>query len=552
MRKMKKLTKYTLGALAGVALTASVAYTPDYFEISKQLDIFTNVFKEVNLYYVDETQPGQLMDEAVNSMLSSLDPYTNYIPEEMVEDFKIQTTGNYGGIGASIRKHGNDMVLTTPYEGFAADKAGLKAGDKIISVDGKSVKGKSTEDVSKVLKGAPGTKVTLVLDRNGESLTKEIEREEVKVKSVPYYGMLENGIGYITLSSFTEKASREIKEALKELKKENELKGLVLDLRGNPGGLLSEAVNVTNIFIEKGKEVVSTRGKLEEWEKSYKTLNSPEDTEIPLAVLINRGSASASEIVAGTLQDYDRAVIIGQRSFGKGLVQQTRKLSYGAQLKVTIAKYYTPSGRCIQAINYAERAEDGSVAKIPDSLRTRFETANGRAVFDGGGVDPDLDLEDREVSNAMVDLYRDMLMFDWATKYAREHATIAPAKQFRLSDEEYMQFVNWLKTKDFEYKTNTEKALEKLAEASKKEGYDEHMANELAALKKAYQTEVKDDLKAHRAEIKQLLEEEIVSRYYYDEGRIANALATDPEVRKAQEVMANKAEYTNILTVAKN
>ncbi len=549
---MKNITKYTLGALAGIALTASVAYTPDYFEISKQLDIFTNVFKEVNLYYVDETQPGQLMDEAVNSMLSSLDPYTNYIPEEMVEDFKIQTTGNYGGIGASIRKHGDDMVLTTPYEGFAADKAGLKAGDKILSVDGKSVKGKSTEDVSKILKGAPGTKVTLVLDRAGETLTKEIEREEVKVKSVPYYGMLEDGIGYITLTSFTEKASREIKEALKELKKDNELKGLVLDLRGNPGGLLSEAVNVTNIFIEKGKEVVSTKGKLEEWEKSYKTLNSPEDTEIPLVVLINRGSASASEIVAGTLQDYDRAVIVGQRSFGKGLVQQTRKLSYGAQLKVTIAKYYTPSGRCIQAINYAERAEDGSVAKVPDSLRTRFETVNGRAVFDGGGVDPDVDLEERDISNAMVALYRDMLMFDWATKYTRNHATIAPAKQFRLTDEEYMEFVNWLKSRDFEYKTNTEKALEELAKASEKEGYEEQMAEELAAIKKAYQTEVKDDLKAHRAEIKQLLEEEIVSRYYYDEGRIANALATDPEVLKAQEVIANKTEYTNILTVAKN
>ncbi len=549
---MKNITKYTLGAFAGIALMASVAYTPDYFEISKQLDIFTNVFKEVNLYYVDETQPGQLMDEAVNSMLSSLDPYTNYIPEEMVEDFRIQTTGNYGGIGASIRKHGDEMILTTPYEGFAADKAGLKAGDKIISVDGKPVKGKSTEDVSKILKGAPGTKVALVVERAGETLAKEIEREEVKVKSVPYYGMLDDGIGYIILTSFTEKASREIKEALKDLKKENELKGLVLDLRGNPGGLLSEAVNVTNIFIDKGKEVVSTKGKLAEWEKAYKTLNSPEDTEIPLAVLINRGSASASEIVAGTLQDYDRAVIVGQRSFGKGLVQQTRKLSYGAQLKVTIAKYYTPSGRCIQAINYAERAEDGSVAKIPDSLRTRFETTNGRAVFDGGGVDPDVALEEREISSAMIALYRNMLMFDWATKYAREHSSIAPAKEFRLTDEEYLEFVAWLKTKDFEYKTNTEKALEKLAEASRKEGYEEQMANELAALKKAYQTEVKDDLKAHRDEIKQLLEEEIVSRYYYDEGRIANALATDPDVLKARELITNKVEYTNILTVAKN
>ncbi len=549
---MKKFAKFGLGILSGISLAVCVAYTPDYFEISKQLDIFTNVFKEVNLYYVDETQPGQLMDEAVNSMLSSLDPYTNYIPEEMVEDYKIQTTGNYGGIGASIRKKDDQMILTTPYQGFAADKAGLKAGDRIVSVDGKEVAGKSTEDVSKILKGAPGTKVTMVVDRNGELLTKVIEREEVKVKSVPYYGMLNNDIGYITLSSFTEKASREIKEALKALKKENDLKGLVLDLRGNPGGLLSEAVNVTNIFIEKGLEVVSTRGKLEEWEKTYKTLNSPDEPELPLAVLINRGSASASEIVAGTLQDYDRAVIIGQRSFGKGLVQQTRKLSYGAQLKVTIAKYYTPSGRCIQAINYAERAEDGSVSKVPDSLRTRFETAGGRGVYDGGGIDPDVNLEEPDISNALIALYREMLMFDWATRYERTHASIAPASEFRLTDAEYQDFMSWLKTRDFEYQTETEKAMDKLEAAAGKERYKEYLTAELKALKEAYYSEEKDDLTAHGAEIKQLLEEEIVSRYYYEEGRIANALESDPEVLKAREILSNQAEYSNILTVARN
>lgn len=549
---MKNLTKYAFGAIIGVVLALSVAFTPDYFEISKQLDIFTNVFKEVNLYYVDETQPGELVDEAVTSMLKSLDPYTNYIPEERVEDFKIQTTGNYGGIGASIRRNGGELILTTPYKGFAADKAGLKAGDKILKVDGKSVEGKSTEDVSKVLKGAPGTKVTVIIDRNGENLTKEIEREEVKVKSVPYYGMLDENVGYIVLTSFTEKASREIKAALKALKEENDLKGLVLDLRGNPGGLLSEAVNVTNIFIEKGKEVVSTRGKLEEWEKVYKTLSSPQDTELPLAVLIDRGSASAAEIVAGTLQDYDRAVVIGQRSFGKGLVQQTRKLSYGAQLKVTIAKYYTPSGRCIQAINYAERAEDGSVSKIPDSLRTRFETANGRYVFDGGGVDPDVALDEQEISSAMITLYRNMLMFDWATKYAREHATIVAANEFRLSDQEYDQFVDWLKSRDFSYKTKTEKALEKLQKVASEEGYEEEMMAELTALKNVYKAEVKNDLEAHRTEIKQLLEEEIASRYYYYEGRLANALATDPDVLSAQKLIENETEYSNILTVAKN
>jgi len=544
---MKKFTKRSLAALAGLALIVSVAFRPDYFEISKQLDIFTNVFKEVSLYYVDDTQPGELMTEAVNSMLKSLDPYTNYIPEERVEDFKIQTTGSYGGIGASIRKRGDEVILTTPYEGFAADKAGLKAGDKIISVDGKSVSGKTTEDVSQVLKGAAGTELTMVIEREGEKLTKTFEREDVQVKSVPYYGMLENNIGYIVLTSFTDKASKEIKAALKDLKKENEINGLVLDLRGNPGGLLNEAVNVTNIFIEKGKEVVDTRGKMEEWEKTYKTLNSPDDLEIPVAVLINRGSASASEIVAGTLQDYDRAVIFGQRSFGKGLVQQTRQLSYGAQLKVTIAKYYTPSGRCIQAINYAERDEDGSVVKIPDSLRTRFETANGRPVFDGGGIDPDIELEEEELNPVIISLYKEMLLFDWATEYARTHETIAPAEKFGLTDEEYASFVNWVSNKEFDYRTKTEKALERLETSAREEGYLTGLEAEIASLRKQYESREDDDLKANKKNIKKLLEEEIASRYYYDSGRIANALHTDSEVAKAVELLSKPEEYQSIL-----
>ena len=545
---MKKIAKLSLAAVAGVALIFTLAFKPDYFEISKQLDIFTHVFKEVSLYYVDETEPGELMTEAVNSMLESLDPYTNYIPEERVEDFKIQTTGNYGGIGASIRRRGNEIILTTPYEGFAADKAGLKAGDRIISVDGKEVSGKSTEDVSKVLKGAAGTELTIMLERDGQRITKTFEREDVQVKSVPYYGMLNNSIGYIVLTNFTDKASKEVKAALKELKKENELKGVVLDLRGNPGGLLNEAVNITNIFVEKGKEVVDTRGKMEEWEKTYKTLNSPEDLEIPIAVLINRGSASASEIVAGTLQDYDRAVIIGQRSFGKGLVQQTRQLSYGAQLKVTIAKYYTPSGRCIQAINYAERAEDGSVMKIPDSLRTRFETANGRPVYDGGGIDPDIEVEEEAVNPVIVSLYKKMLMFDWATEYTRSHESIAPANEFELTDAEYASFVKWVENKEFHYRTQTEKALEKLEEVAGEEDYLADLKAEIESLKKRYESRESTDLQANRNYIQRLLEEEICSRYYYESGRIANALHKDRDVMKAMQILANQDTYTGILT----
>lgn len=546
--KMSKIKRIGLALSLVTTLVLSVAYTPDYFEISKQLDIFTNVFKEINLYYVDDTQPGELMDEAIVSMLSSLDPYTNYIPEEKVEDYKIQTTGNYGGIGAGIRKVKGKLIITNPYENFAADKAGLMAGDIIIKVDDKSVAGKSTEDVSKILKGAPGTKFELTIERNGEEITKPMEREEVQVKSVPYYGMVNENIGYISLSSFTDKATKEVKAAFKDLKEKNDnLSGLIFDLRGNPGGLLNEAVNITNLFIDKGKEVVKTKGKMEEWEKVYRSLNKPEDTEIPMAVLINRGSASASEIVSGTLQDYDRAVIIGKRSFGKGLVQQTRKLSYGSQLKVTIAKYYTPSGRCIQAINYAERSEDGSVAKIPDSLRTRFETESGRAVYDGGGIDPDIDVKKPEISEALIALFRKMLIFDYATEYRRQNETIAAAGEFELAEEDYQGFISWLSTKDFTYETETEKKLSKLIEVAEDEKYLEHIQSEIEALKAKFNEQKEEDLIAHKAEIKELLEEEIVSRYYYDRGRLENSIQHDIDIAEAISILNDKTKYSNIL-----
>lgn len=549
---MRFIHKISLAAIFAGFLSVSVAYVPDYFEISKQIDIFTTIFKEINLYYVDETQPGALMDEAIESMLHSLDPYTNYIPEEMVEDYKIQTTGHYGGIGATIMLKGDELIITNTYEGFAADKAGLRPGDIILKIDGKDVTGKSTDDVSKVLKGAPGTKVEIMLKREDKTHIKNIERDDVQVKSVPYYGMLENDIAYVSLSSFTNNASSEIKRALKELKEEHEIKGIVLDLRGNPGGLLTEAVNVTNIFIDKNREVVKTKGKLDEWEQTYKTLNKPEDLETPVAVLINRGSASASEIVAGTLQDYDRAVVVGQRSFGKGLVQQTRKLSYGAQLKVTIAKYYTPSGRCIQAINYAERADDGSVKKIPDSLRTRFETLAGRPVYDGGGIDPDIVIDEDQLSALIRGLFSEMLIFDYATEYARTHQSIGNAKDFRITDAEYQKFLTWLESQHFEYKTSTERSLELLVEAAQGEGYSSSLAQELEKLREAYNREENTDLLEYAEEVKQLLSEEIVSRYFYDRGRIANSLKYDPEVGRAIEVLLDESEYQGILSVAEN
>ncbi len=550
---MRKIWTITLPLMITGLIGLSLAFIPSYFEISKYLDIFTSVFKEVNLYYVDETEPGELVEEAINSMLSSLDPYTNYIPEERVEDFKIQTTGNYGGIGASIGSFKGKIIITATYKGFAADKSGIKVGDVIIEINGNKVEGKSSEDVSQILKGAPSTSVEITLKRGERILEKAITREDVQVKSVPYYGMLNSEIGYIVLTSFTERASKEIKEALKELGGGNELRALVLDLRGNPGGILSEAVNVTNIFIDKGKEVVRTKGKLEEWERTYVTLNKPEDTDIPLAILINKKSASASEIVAGTLQDYDRAVVIGQRSFGKGLVQQTRKLPYGSQMKVTIAKYYTPSGRCIQTINYAERDEDGSVTKIPDSLHTKFETKSGRPVYDGGGVDPDILTDGKVSSRVLISLYREMLIFNYATEYHHQHAKITkPASRFSLSDEEYDQFKKWLNQKGFRFSTQTEKSLEKLIASAKEEKYYEDVKPEIEALKIKYEKEEQDDLLIHKNEIKSLLEEEIASRYYYEHGRIANALNHDPEVGKALETLQDLTKYKTILTTAKD
>lgn len=545
---MKRIfSKIGIAAFALLTLIVSLAYTPDYFEISKQLDIFTNVFRQVNLYYVDETEPGELMDEAIVSMLSSLDPYTNYIPEERVEDYKIQTTGNYGGIGAGIRRNKGQLIITNPYEGFAADKAGIMAGDIVKEVDGKSVVGKSTADISKVLKGAPGTDVTILVERQGKDKTIKLEREEVQVKSVPYYGMLENGIGYITLDNFTNQATKEVKAAFEDLKKNNDLKGLVFDLRGNPGGLLNEAVNITNLFIDKNLEVVKTKGKLAEWEKTYKTLNKPEDTEIPLVVLISRGSASASEIVSGTLQDYDRAVVIGKRSYGKGLVQQTRELSYGSQIKVTIAKYYTPSGRCIQAINYAQRADDGSVEKIPDSLRTKFQTRNGRSVFDGGGIDPDIEVEKENLSEALISLYQKMLIFDFATNYRFENESIAAPKEFVFTDEDYSKFKKWLSTKEFSYKTATEKKLLNLEVTAKKDNYFDAIEPEIIALRKKVEAEKEEYLETYETEIRDLLKDEIVSRYYYSKGRIQSTLKKDPDVLKALEILANSEKYSEIL-----
>lgn len=526
-----------------------------YFEISKNLDIYATLYKELNTYYVDELEPSKLIQTSIHSMLSSLDPYTNFISEADMEGYKLQTTGKYGGVGALIRVVDNYVVISEPYKGFAADKYGLQAGDKIIEVEGNSTEGKNTEDISKLLKGQAGTKVNLTVSRlqkdgTEKDISVEIEREEIKINNVSYYGMVSDDIGFIRLSNFTQKAGQEVRDALVELKKNEKLKGVILDLRGNPGGLLNEAVNVSNVFIDKGQEIVSTKGKVSEWDKTFKTVNNAEDVEIPLAVLINSESASASEIVSGSIQDLDRGVIIGERSFGKGLVQTTRSLSYNTKLKVTTAKYYIPSGRCIQAINYAEKNEDGSVAKIPDSLQTAFKTSKGRLVYDGGGILPDIHVDQTMMSNITLSLLRKNYIFNYATLYKVNNTSITAAKQFKLSDNDYENFINFLKGKDYDYATDSEKLLDKLKEASKDEKYYDAIESELENLTLKIKHDKEKDLKKHKDQISTFLKEEIASRYYLAEGRIEASFDSDDYVKKAIEVLHNESEYNNILSVS--
>ena len=546
MKKIKKLI--LIISVVGTSIF-SMGFVDNYFEISKNLDIFTTLYRELNVFYVDETDPGDLMKKAIDSMLESLDPYTTYIPESEMEDFRFMTTGQYGGIGAIISKREDYVIISEPYEGFPAQKAGLIAGDKLIEINGKSVKGKSTEDVSKVLKGQPNTKVNVVIEREGVEKPFEVElkREEVKVKSVPFYTMLEGEIGYIKMTSFTRNVSKEVAEAYKELSKDKAIKGLVFDLRGNPGGLLNEAVNTTNLFIDKDLEVVSTKGKVKDWDKVYKTLNQPLDKDIPLVVLINSRSASASEIVSGAIQDLDRGVVIGQRSFGKGLVQQTRKLSYNSQLKVTIAKYYIPSGRCIQALDYTSRNDDGSVGSIPDSLKTEYKTLNGRSVWDGGGVKPDISLEPSKYSNVLISIMSKRHIFDFANKYFREHETLPRPSVFEVNDELYNDFVTYLSGKEYEYETRTEKAISKMIKDANKEKYVSDLQAEIDALEAKMESSKTNDLERFKAQISEVIEGEIVTRYYYQNGRIEASIKHDDDVNKAVEILQDQEVYNAIL-----
>ena len=543
----KKLKGIFLGFLILIISIFSVGFTDNYFEISKNLDIFTTLYKELNTFYVDETDPGELMKEGIDKMLKSLDPYTTYIPESEIEDFRFMTTGQYGGIGSVITKREDYVYISEPYEGYPAQKAGLMAGDKILEINGKSAKGKTTEEASKILKGQPNTSVTLLIERNNLDKPFEVTfvREKVSVKSVPYSSYIENGIGYIILRSFTRNCSNDIKKAIKQLRLNGNLNGLILDLRSNPGGLLNESVNIVNLFVEKGEEVVSTKGKIKSWEKSYLALNKPLDLEVPLVVLINSSSASASEIVSGSIQDLDRGVVIGQRSYGKGLVQQTRKLSYNAQLKLTVAKYYIPSGRCIQALDYSNRNNDGSVGKMQDSLMTAFKTKNGREVFDGGGIQPDIITEKENISNIVVSLFRERLFFDYATEFRFKNDSIN--KDFIFSESDYLHFINYLSDKEYSYNTKTEEALKSLKKHAKDENYFATSNKEFEALESQLSLNKGDDLLINKQEIIEILTGEIRSRYFYQKGRIEAALNFDMELEKAISILKNQEEYNSIL-----
>ncbi len=553
---MKHITLFSLKAavLVSVFLTFAPisnlkAQTSSDFEISKNLEILTSLYKELNTNYVDGANPSELMKTGIDAMLDKLDPYTVFIPESEIEDYRFMTTGEYGGIGSLIHKQGDFVIISEPYENSPAQKAGLKAGDKIIMINDKNASGKSVEDVSAILKGQPGTSFKLVIERNGESkpLTFNIVREKITIDPVPYYGMAEGGIGYIKLNSFTQTASAEVKKALLDLKAKNTLTGLVLDLRDNGGGLLTEAVNIVNLFVKKNELVVSTKGKQKDKNRSYQTTMDPVDVNLPLAVLVNGNSASASEIVAGALQDLDRAVIVGHRTYGKGLVQNVFPLSYNTQVKITVAKYYIPSGRCIQEIDYGHRNVAGKNGNIPDSLITAYKTMHGRNVYDGKGISPDVTTDTSRLSTVSYNLITKYILFDYATQYAASHPVIAPAGTFKLTDTDYNDFIAFTEKKGFEFKTAAERELETVKKAAVYENCWNDIQPQFDSMLESIKQHKKQDLVENKPEISDILQQEIVSRYYYQQGRIESTLSDDVDIKSASKVLKDAVQYTSIL-----
>lgn len=518
------------------------------FLISKNFDIFHSLFRDLNLFYVDSVDVDQAFSNAIDGLLSSYDPYTSYIPESQMSELKYMTTGEYGGIGAVISKRGEAIIVAEPYENMPAQEAGLLFGDELVEIDGISMEGKTVSFASDCLKGQPNTSVELLIKREGEKklIKKTLQRKLIQMNPVEYAGLLRPGVGYVYLSSFTDKSYQELRQTLINLNKQG-AQSLILDLRDNGGGLLSEAVSICNLFVDKGEVIVTTKGKAPQWDKTYRTLMEPLFEDMPVVVLTNTLSASSSEIVAGALQDLDRAVILGSRTFGKGLVQTTRELAYNGVLKVTTAKYYIPSGRCIQAVNYA----NGRSGRLPDSLTTQFSTRNGRPVRDGGGISPDVSCVQKEYSDFCWQLVNNLYFFDFANDYYRKHPKITSVENFKLSEQDFNDFKNHIRNSDFRYELHSKSKLNELKKTLESEGYWEDVSDDFKSLESKLVHDLDKDLETFRPDIERILSLEIIRRYYYQKGEIQESLKTDECVSKALDLLMNRESYKAILQPSK-
>lgn len=529
--------------------TVLVAQNNNNFELSKNLEIYADIMRKLNLQYADDINPGDLSKTAIDAMLYQLDPYTVYVPESKLEDFELMTKGEYGGIGALIQKQGEYVVVTEPYEGFPAQKSGLKAGDRIVEIDGESALDRTSSEVSEKLKGVPGSDFSIVVIPFNDTtrVTYDLVREKIKFPNIPYYGMLSSNIGYISLMQFNPNSGAEVKKAFIELKENNELEGLIIDLRNNGGGLLNEAVNIVNIFVPKGEVVVTTRGKLKESTMVHKTNTAVFDKKIPVVVLVNENTASASEIVAGALQDLDRGVVLGQKTFGKGLVQNILPLPYNSKIKITVAKYYIPSGRCIQAIDYFDQENNGKNGKIPDSLLTVYKTKGGREVFDGAGIFPDITVEPIKYSQISADLYAGNVIFNYVNEFVNINPEITSPDVFIISDETYNEFKKYVAKQEFDYLTETEVLLERIGKSAERESYLDAIKEQLNELENSIKIEKQADIDKFRNEIEEMLRIEIISRYYYQKGKLIASLQKDKEVDEAIRILTNPDIYKSIL-----
>jgi carboxyl-terminal processing protease len=547
----KRFKKQVIVSIIAVSSLGFFAFEEsNLFEISKNIDIFITLFRELNANYVDEVKASKIIYKGIDAMLESLDPYTEFIAESDVEDYKLSHVSNeYAGIGALVQQQDGKVVIAEPYFGYPAQLADLRAGDVVLKIDEKDIYAKKVDDVTTLLKGVRNTNVKITVQRKGEALplTKTLTRQEIKIKNVSYYGTIDNGIGYIRLDRFLDNCSAEVKQALLALKEKEHIKSVVLDLRGNGGGILQEAVKIVNLFVPKGTLIVSQKGKIKGNNAEYFATASPVDTDIPLTILVDNGSASASEIVAGAIQDTDRGIIIGERTFGKGLVQQTLSLSYNSLMKVTIAKYYTPSGRCIQSLDYTHRNDDGSVVKVADSLITEFKTKNKRSIYDGSGIYPDIVATTPTFHLISFELMKKYLVFNFATEFRYKNNEIASAKNFTLSEQQYNEFVSFVEQSKFDYTTKSEEQLVELEKVAKKEKYYASVSADFEKLKAKIASKKKGDLITFKDEIKQLIESEIACRYYFQNGRVEASFKYDEDIKEAIKVLQSPNEYLAIV-----